>query len=181
MICKHIFFLVWQGNMTPSYILQVVGEGGVVHQPATDYSGKQESVDYSSKQNSGKSGHLSVQPSLLIQADMGMREPHSLLAMYASAVERQTCDHDWYLGRNRQKANTWWIFKLWRLVSGHLFVKEWRHIMSCHFFVGEWSNIIWDMEETQISKSCCTENTEKKEKDSPLNEPALRGMVSLVK
>ena len=40
--------------MTPSYILQVVGEGGVAHQPVADYSGKQESADYSSKQNSIK-------------------------------------------------------------------------------------------------------------------------------
>ena len=39
-------------------------------------------------------------------------------------------------------------------------------------------NIIWDIEETQIPKS---ENSEKKEKTSPLNEFKLRGMVSFVK
>ena len=37
------------------------------------------------------------------------------------------------------------------------------------------------MEETQILKSCCTENTERKEETSPLNELGLRGMVNLVK
>ena len=37
------------------------------------------------------------------------------------------------------------------------------------------------MEETQILKSCCTENTEREEKASSLNEPVLRGMVNLVK
>ena len=37
------------------------------------------------------------------------------------------------------------------------------------------------MEETQIPKSCCAENAERKEKASPLNEFALWGMVSLVK
>ena len=31
----------------------------------------------------------------LVQGDMGMGEPHSLLAMYKSA-ERQTCDHARY-------------------------------------------------------------------------------------
>ena len=66
---------------------------------------------------------------------MGMGEPHSLLAMYASAAERQTCNYDWYWGRNHQKANTWWIFKLWNFVSCHLFVKGWRHIRSCLLFV----------------------------------------------
>ena len=42
-------------------------------------------------------------------------------------------------------------------------------------------NIIWDMEETQIPKSCSAENTESEEKTSPLKELKLRGMVSLVK
>ena len=81
------------------------------------------------------------------------------------SAERQTCDHDGYWGRNRQKTNTWWIFKLrklvscclfitgWRrIMSRHLVVKGWRHIMSCHFFVGEWRHIIRDMKETQIPK-----------------------------
>ena len=48
---------------------------------------------------------VSLQPSLLVQGDMGMGEPHSLLAMYASA-ERQTGDHDWYWGRKSQKDPT---------------------------------------------------------------------------
>ena len=38
------------------------------------------------------------------------------------------------------------------------------------------------MEETKIPKSCRAENTERKEeKNSPLNEFKLRGMMSLVK
>ena len=37
------------------------------------------------------------------------------------------------------------------------------------------------MEETQIPKSCRAENTERKEKASPLNKLELRGMVSLIK
>ena len=86
-------YILWRGNMTPSYIRWVVREGGVACQPVADYSGKQESADYSSKQNSGSGRAVSLQP--------------SLLAMYASAAERQTCDHDWYWGRNCQKANTW--------------------------------------------------------------------------
>ena len=36
-------------------------------------------------------------------------------------------------------------------------------------------DITWDMDETQISKSCSAENTENKEKASTLNELALRG------
>ena len=36
---------------------------------------------------------VSSPPSLLLQGDVGMGEPHSLLAIYAS-TERQTCDHD---------------------------------------------------------------------------------------
>ena len=37
------------------------------------------------------------------------------------------------------------------------------------------------MEETQIPKSYCAENPERKEETSPLNEFKFRGMVSLVK
>ena len=71
------------------------GEGGVARRTADDYDSKQESADDSSKQNNGKRGRLSLPPSLLLQGDMGMEEPHSLLAMYVSA-EKQTSDHDWY-------------------------------------------------------------------------------------
>ena len=91
--------------MTPSYILRVVGEGGAARRLSADYSGQQESADYRSKQNSGSGRAASLQPSPLVQADMGMGEPHSLLAMYA-LVEKQTGAHDWYWGRNGQKANT---------------------------------------------------------------------------
>ena len=38
---------------------------------------------------------LSLPPSLLLQSDMSMGEPHSVLVIYASA-ERQTCNHDGY-------------------------------------------------------------------------------------
>ena len=37
------------------------------------------------------------------------------------------------------------------------------------------------MEETQISESCCAQNTERKEKAYLFNEPALWGRASLVK
>ena len=39
-------------------------------------------------------GRLSFLPSLLLQGNMGMGEPHSLLAMYASVAKREICDHD---------------------------------------------------------------------------------------
>ena len=61
--------------MTLSYILRVVGEGGVAQRPSADYSWKKESADYSSMQNSGKTGCLSLQPSLLIQAGIDMGNP----------------------------------------------------------------------------------------------------------
>ena len=77
-----------------TYIRRIVGEGGAACQPPDDYSGKQESADYSSKQNSGSGRAVSLQPSLFLQGDMGMEEPHFVLAIYVSAVERQTCDHD---------------------------------------------------------------------------------------
>ena len=77
-------------------------------------------------------------------------------------------DHDWCIGINRQKANTWSFFNL-------------RKITSCRLFVGERKHIIWDTKETQIPKSCRAENTERKEKASPLNEFALRGLVVLLK
>ena len=57
--------------------------------------------DYSNKHNNGKRGRFSLHPSLLIQGDMGMGRPHSLLNVYASA-ERQTCDYDGYWEGNRQ-------------------------------------------------------------------------------
>ena len=62
--------------MTPSYIRRVMGKEGTTHWP---------SADYSSNQNSGSGKAVSLQPSLLAQGDMGMRKPHSLLAMYSSA------------------------------------------------------------------------------------------------
>ena len=46
--------------MTPSYIRRVVGEGGAACRPSSECSGKQESADYSSKQNSWKRGRLSL-------------------------------------------------------------------------------------------------------------------------
>ena len=63
---------------------------------------------------------------------------------------------------NDQKANTWSFFKQQKLTSS--------------LFVGERRHIIWDTEETHIPKSCRAENTERKEKASPLNEFALRGL-----
>ena len=70
-----------------------MGKGGAARWSTANYSGKQESEDYSSKQNSGSGRAVSPQPSLLGEADRGMRKPHFLLAMYVSA-EKQTCDHD---------------------------------------------------------------------------------------
>ena len=137
---------------------------------------------------------ISHLPSLLLQSDMGRGEPHSLLAMYASA-EKQTCDHDWFWERNCQKANTWWIFKLRKLVSCCLFIKGWRHIMSCHLFVEGWRHIrscllfvekklrtefvIWKKPKFQSHDA--QRMLREKKKTYPLNEPVLRGMVSLVK
>ena len=48
---------------------------------------------------------LSLSPSLSLQGDMGVREPHSLLAMYVSA-EKQIFEHDWFQGGARQKKST---------------------------------------------------------------------------
>ena len=62
--------------MTPSYISRVIGKGGLTRWPLADHS---------SKQNSGSGKAFSLQPSPLVQSDMGMRKPHLLLAMYASA------------------------------------------------------------------------------------------------
>ena len=58
------------------------------------------SLDDSSKQNKGKRNF-----SLLLQGDMGMGEPHSLLATCASA-ENQICNHDWYGEGNGQRKPT---------------------------------------------------------------------------
>ena len=58
--------------------------------------------NHSSKQNNGKRGHLSLPPSLSLQGDMSVGEPHSLIAMYVSA-EKQTFNHDCCRGRARQK------------------------------------------------------------------------------
>ena len=44
-------------------------------------------------------------PSLLLQDDMDMGGPHSLLAVYASA-EKQIWDHERYWGRNGKKKKT---------------------------------------------------------------------------
>ena len=79
--------------MTPSYIHRVVGKGAAI---------LWSSADHSSKQNNEKKGPLSLPPSLLLQGDMSMGEPHSLLAVYASA-EKQICDHKLVLRKKRPK------------------------------------------------------------------------------
>ena len=43
-------------------------------------------TDYSRKQSCRSGRAVSFQPSLLVQADMGVRKPHSLLAMYVSVM-----------------------------------------------------------------------------------------------
>ena len=63
--------------MTPWYILRVVEEEGAARQPSADYSGKQESA--------AERETVSLQPSLFVQADKGIREPQSRLARYVSA------------------------------------------------------------------------------------------------
>ena len=105
--------------------------------------------------------------------DMGMRELHSLLTMYALA-ERQTCDHDWYWWRNHQNVNTWWIFKLRKLVS-FLFI-HWRMKTHKKLLVVrcKTKSIILDMEESQIPKVMSRrEHGEKRKKNSLLNQLKL--------
>ena len=48
---------------------------------------------------------VSPSPSLSLQGDMSMGEPHSQLAVYASA-KKQIYDHVRYWGRNHQKKPT---------------------------------------------------------------------------
>ena len=67
------------------------------------------------------------------------------------------------------------------IMSCHLIVKGWKRMKSCRFFIGEWRHVIWDMKETQIAKIWRAEKPERKERISPLNEPVLRGIASLVK
>ena len=49
-----------------------MGKGGAIRWP---------SADNSSKQNSGSGEAVSLPSSLLVPGDMGMRKPHSLLAL----------------------------------------------------------------------------------------------------
>ena len=80
--------------MTPYYILRVVGEGG--WRPTMVVSKNQRTIVVSKNYRIVEVGKVvSLPPSLSLQSDMGMGEPHSLFAKYVSA-ERQTCDHDWY-------------------------------------------------------------------------------------
>ena len=46
----------------------------------------------------------SLSPTLSLQGDVAVGGPHSLLAMRVSA-EKQTFNHIWYLGGNRQRKN----------------------------------------------------------------------------
>ena len=63
--------------MTPSYIRWVMGKGGVTSWLSADYSSNQKlAVERKA---------VSIEPSLLGRGDVGMRKPHSLLVMYASA------------------------------------------------------------------------------------------------
>ena len=56
--------------MTPSYICRVIGERRYDALVIADYSSKQElAVEREA---------VSLQPSVLVKADMGMRKPHSL-------------------------------------------------------------------------------------------------------
>ena len=154
--------LLWRRNMTSYYILRVVGEGG--RRPTIVASKNLKTLVVSGiMEREAVSLSLSLQTSLSLQGDMGMREPHSQLTMHVSA-EKQTFD---YVRRKKlsKKANTWWIFKLRRLVSCclftpgwrriisyHLVVKVWRRMKICRFFVGEWRHVVWNIKETQIPK-----------------------------
>ena len=63
--------------MTPSYIRRVMWERKYDVLAKANYSSKQElAVEREA---------VSLQPSLLVQADVGMRKPHSLSAMCVSA------------------------------------------------------------------------------------------------
>ena len=66
-------------------------------------SGRQRTIVVSKNYRIVEVGEAVSPPSsLLLQGDMDMGEPHSLLAMYVSA-EKQTFDHDGYWGRNKKK------------------------------------------------------------------------------
>ena len=120
------------------------------------------SADYNSNQNGGGGRAVSLQPSLLVQGDMGMRKPHFLFAVYASA---ERCRPATMVGTEGKQPK-----------SQHVVIFQITETKQLPFL----RRIIWDMEETQILKSCRVENPEGKEK-TPLNEFKLRGMVSLVK
>ena len=137
--------------MTPTYILQVVKEGGEARWPVDNCNGKQESDDDSSKQNGGKRSRLS--PTLSISTSWYGHRRTSLSINYV-CVSGGANLRPWLVLRKgpSQKANTWGIFNLRKLISCHLVVKGWRHIMSSRFFVWQWRYVIWDMKETQIPK-----------------------------
>ena len=122
-----------------------------------------------------------------------MGEPYSLLAMNMSA-EKQTFDHDWYRGRNRQKmAKTWWIF----LTTDTSYLQFFHHRLKTHRelpFSGQrvnthngllflclrvkTCNLVY--ERNPNSKAILRKEPREKRKTS-FEWTSLRGMVRLVK
>ena len=77
---------------------------------------------YSSKQNNGKKGPLSPTLSIITRWHEHGRTSHSISYI---CVGGEADLQPWLVPRKNppKKANTWWIFKLWKLVSCH-FIRQ---------------------------------------------------------
>ena len=103
----------------------------------------------------------------LTLGDVVMRKSHSLLTMYASTERGKQPPR--LVRRNKPPKSQHVVF-FQTTKNKQLLLVRWRAKTQ-----------IWDTEEIQIPKWCRAENPERKEKASPLNEFALRGLVGLVK
>ena len=150
--------------MTRKYDTLIYFQGYVVKGAVTLWL----SVDESSKQelqNSGSGrGRLSSTLSIITRW-YGHGRPS--LSISRVCVNGEANLWPWWVLRKKppKKTNSWWNFKLRKLVSCRLFITGWRRIRSCRLLVerwghmnsglllvGEWRRVIWDMKETQIPK-----------------------------
>ena len=124
-IYTYILIVLWRGSVTPSYIRRVMGKGGVTRYPSDDDS---------SKQNNWKRDCLSSTLSIITRWHGHRRTSLSICHVCISGGEADLWP--WLvLIKKPPKANTWWIFKLQKLISCYFIAQGWGHIKSFPVFV----------------------------------------------
>ena len=147
--------------MTASFILRVVGEGFAACRPTIVASKNQQTIVVSRIVEVGGSFLFN---SLSLSTSWHGHKRTSLSISHVCASGEVDLRPWLVLRKKRPKSQHVVNFRTTETKQLPFIVEGWRHISSCLLSVEKTKNIIWDMEETQIPKSCRAKNTERKEK-----------------